>query len=128
VPAHSKLWTAADDAVGHVRRYERDDLVALLEGSGLTVLDIWTFGYPLVLLTRPLRHLQHRLRRQSSTSAQERTLDSSLDSTLDAPRRVRSLLRVAVQIVSTAFYYLGLPLRRTDFGDGYLAVARRTDP
>jgi SAM-dependent methyltransferase len=125
VPAHSKLWTSADDAVGHYRRYERETLIRLLEDSKLEVVEIRAFGYPLVLLTRPLRHLQHRARRDTGLSTEQRTLESSTDSTLAVPRSLRAALRVAVRIVSLGFYYLGLPLRRTDHGDGYLVVAKR---
>src|SRR4051794_29858650 len=35
VPAGMNNWSAHDEAVGHVRRYERDTLRALLEGEGL---------------------------------------------------------------------------------------------
>ncbi|MCP3975844.1 MAG: class I SAM-dependent methyltransferase [bacterium] len=124
VPARMKLWSAADEAVGHFRRYERGDVLALLEDVGLEATALTTFGYPLVLLTRPLRHLHHRLRRGTNQSDLEKTLDSSRDSTLVVPRAVRSLLRRFIELVAGAFYYLGLPLRHTNFGDGFVVVAK----
>lgn len=40
VPADMRLWSAHDEAVGHVRRYGRQDLVDLVEAAGLTVLEV----------------------------------------------------------------------------------------
>lgn len=40
VPSGMDLWSAHDEAVGHVRRYERDELRSLVEGSGLVIEDI----------------------------------------------------------------------------------------
>lgn len=37
VPGHPRLWSAADEALGHVRRYTRRALVADLERAGLEV-------------------------------------------------------------------------------------------
>jgi SAM-dependent methyltransferase len=37
VPADPRLWSAHDDAVGHVRRYTRDTLRDLLTGAGFTI-------------------------------------------------------------------------------------------
>ena len=125
VPARMKLWSAADTSVGHVRRYERDELISLLENAGLRVLSIATFGYPLVLITRSLRHVYHRLRPPQGSTDLEKTLESSKDSTLDVPKPLRSVARWVLSAGATLFYYLGVPLRRTNFGDGYVVVAER---
>lgn len=37
VPLHQRWWTAVDDAAGHVRRYEPDDLFEKLRRSGFAV-------------------------------------------------------------------------------------------
>ena len=58
VPAHTWLWSAADEHLGHVRRYTRRALAAELVGSGFEpVLLTHVFGWlvPPVLLTRKLR-------------------------------------------------------------------------
>jgi SAM-dependent methyltransferase len=44
VPLHARYWTDFDALVGHVRRYEPEDLAALLAGSGLTPEKSATFG------------------------------------------------------------------------------------
>lgn len=127
VPAHMKLWSSSDESVGHVRRYERDDLVTLLNDVGLDVERIWVYGYPLVLVTGPLRDLFYRIRgrNRDGRSVMDRTLTSSTDSTFGVPRSMRSLARAAVEAVGFVSFYLGVLLRRSDFGDGYFVIARR---
>lgn len=44
VPLHPARWSAFDDLVGHVRRYDADALVALLAGHGLTIERSAMFG------------------------------------------------------------------------------------
>jgi SAM-dependent methyltransferase len=44
VPVHANRWTEIDDLVGHVRRYEPADLVAILEHNHLVVERTAAFG------------------------------------------------------------------------------------
>ena len=61
VPADPRLWSAHDDAVGHVRRYTRQSLSELLAGAGFE-LGRMTSGN---VLLRPVV----ALRRRSSTGS-----------------------------------------------------------
>jgi glycosyltransferase involved in cell wall biosynthesis len=44
VPAHRRRYGAADAAVGHLRRYDPDDLRSLLAGAGLDDVEVWAYG------------------------------------------------------------------------------------
>ncbi|NUT42588.1 MAG: class I SAM-dependent methyltransferase [Thermoactinospora sp.] len=61
VPCDMALWSAHDDAVGHVRRYDRESLVQVVEKGGLVVERLWSWN----VLLRPIvaRH------RKSSTGS-----------------------------------------------------------
>jgi SAM-dependent methyltransferase len=61
VPCDMALWSAHDDAVGHVRRYTRPELINLVEKVGLTVEQAWSWN----VLLRPVV----ALRRKSSTGS-----------------------------------------------------------
>ena len=50
VPADPQLWSAHDEAVGHVRRYTRSSLVPLLERNGLHVAAVESWN----VLLRPV--------------------------------------------------------------------------
>ena len=63
VPAGMDLWSGHDVALGHVRRYERADLVDLVERAGFVVID--TMGWNVLL--RPVA----RTRRRTNTSESE---------------------------------------------------------
>ena len=71
VPLNPKLWDDADVWAGHVKRYRREELVALLEGAGFAIHDIRTWGFP-------LGRIYHRLlfgpwvRRTASMDAEQR--------------------------------------------------------
>jgi SAM-dependent methyltransferase len=61
VPADMALWSAHDEAVDHVRRYDREGLTALIVKGGLVIEDIWSWN----VLLRPVV----KLRRKSSTGS-----------------------------------------------------------
>jgi SAM-dependent methyltransferase len=61
VPADPRLWSAHDDAVGHVRRYTRQTLGDLLDGAGFRVEPMKSWN----VLLRPVV----ALRRRSSTGS-----------------------------------------------------------
>lgn len=55
VPADPALWSAHDDAVGHLRRYTDENLRALLTGAGFEIQRMWSWNVllrPLVVLRR----------------------------------------------------------------------------
>jgi hypothetical protein len=51
-----KLWSGHDVALGHVRRYERGELAALMEGAGLEVVDVRSWN----VLLRPVARARRR--------------------------------------------------------------------
>ncbi|WP_370247482.1 class I SAM-dependent methyltransferase [Nocardioides sp.] len=63
VPCSMSLWSGHDVALGHVRRYERAELLALLASVGLEVHDVRSWN----VLLRPVV----RARRRSNTSESE---------------------------------------------------------
>lgn len=54
VPSGMDLWSGHDVALGHVRRYERDELVDLIRGAGLEVVDVMSWN----VLLRPVARLR----------------------------------------------------------------------
>jgi len=56
VPAAMSLWSAHDVALGHVRRYEREDLVDLVRRTGFDVVDVASWN----VLLRPVAHARRR--------------------------------------------------------------------
>ena len=74
VPADQRLWSAHDEAVGHVRRYDRDELVRVLEGAGFTVAAVRSWN----VLLRPVV----ALRRRSSTGSDLEELHPAVNAAL----------------------------------------------
>jgi len=66
VPAGMDLWSGHDVALGHVRRYERDQLVGLVERAGFRVDEVSGWN----VLLRPVARARRR-RRVTSQSEME---------------------------------------------------------
>jgi SAM-dependent methyltransferase len=84
VPCDMALWSAHDEAVGHVRRYTRPELTTLIEKAGLAIEQVWSWN----VLLRPVV----ARRRKSSTG-------SDLD-------EVSPLLNMALTSIIVAERYL----------------------
>ncbi|GAB3153091.1 class I SAM-dependent methyltransferase [Micromonospora sonneratiae] len=56
VPCDMRLWSAHDVAVGHVRRYDRDSLTAVVEKAGLVIDELWSWN----VLLRPVAAWRRR--------------------------------------------------------------------
>ena len=53
-PHMKKYWTQDDEADGHVRRYEKEELENKIAKTGFIICESWTWGYPLF-------HLYHKV-------------------------------------------------------------------
>jgi SAM-dependent methyltransferase len=100
VPAGPALWSAHDEAVGHVRRYTREALVGVLTAAGLEIDRVWSWN----VLLRPMVRARRR-----------RSAGSDLDET--AP-----VLNAVLRAVVVAERWL--PVGRLP-GVTLMAVARR---
>ena len=86
VPSGMDLWSGHDVAVGHVRRYERDDLVRLVEDAGFTITTV----KPWNVLLRPVVRW-----RRGGSSTQEGEGSSDLT---EVPKPLNTVLRAVVEL------------------------------
>jgi SAM-dependent methyltransferase len=88
VPAGMVLWSGHDVALGHVRRYERDTLHALLTGAGLEVEDLWSWN----VLLRPV--VRARRRRKVESESEMEAVSPTLNAGLRAAVALERFLPV----------------------------------
>lgn len=86
VPADPALWSAHDDAVGHLRRYTEESLRALLTGAGFEIERLWSWN----VLLRPLA----ALRRRKSTGSDLEEVPAVLNAGLRAVVALERVLPV----------------------------------
>jgi SAM-dependent methyltransferase len=121
VPAHQRKYGRDDASVGHVRRYERDELEQLLASAGYDDVDILNYGFPLGNVTRVTRSLIDDVRRRGAgddRSYVQRSVDSGVKSSGDvlkvSPLVNRRTLAPFVALQSRFF--------RRELGDGFVAT------
>jgi SAM-dependent methyltransferase len=121
VPAGRSLWSHADEAAGHYRRYEPGELVASLEAAGFVV----EYATPFMAAVHPLMWLGRRL-----AGARAR-LSGAGDSPAARLRMAASELRIVpgLNALMTAALFAEAKLiarRRTlPIGTSLIAIARR---
>ncbi|HEY4529480.1 MAG TPA: class I SAM-dependent methyltransferase [Luteimonas sp.] len=126
VPAHRSRWSAGDVWAGHFRRYDRRDLLALVDAAGLVTERLECYGFPLANLTELLGNFAYRrmIAARANNSKAESTAESGIDRR--SYSKVASLMfslpgQAALSMAGVA---QSLTLR-TDWGSGYLLLAHR---
>ncbi|GAA3227458.1 class I SAM-dependent methyltransferase [Actinocorallia longicatena] len=82
VPCDMALWSAHDDAVGHVRRYTRASLIDVAEKAGLTVDKVWSWN----VLLRPVAARRRRTSEGSDLDHVPAPLNLALSAIIAAER------------------------------------------
>jgi SAM-dependent methyltransferase len=126
VPAHPRLWSAADEWAGHYRRYRKQDLIDVVTATGLEIEHVECYGFPLGNLTEQMQARGIRRRLPKTGLDPDHQINSNRsgierDHVLRWYPAMRSLpgqlaLRCAF---ATQAMSSGLP-----FGNGYLLRAR----
>jgi SAM-dependent methyltransferase len=118
VPAHSRKYGRSDELVGHVRRYEKDQLHRLMHEAGIDDIRIINYGYPITELTRRLSNRMVRNDRSYEGLSPEQRSIRSAQAKPKAITRALSLLSdklvLPFCVVQRWFY-------NRDLGDGYVA-------
>jgi len=110
VPAHQFLWSEHDEALDHVRRYSRAELIERLKASGFEVERvsfIVTFTFPLICVYRFLTKF-------SKKDGKPKT------SYVMLPRVLDDILTFSLFVESQLLPYVRLP-----FGTSIICVARK---
>lgn len=111
VPAHKKLWDEIDVWGGHIKRYEKEELILLFENSGLKVEDIHFWGFPITRLYEKFVFL-----RIVNKKKQERTYGG--------PFRCANRFSKLNSFLSY-FFWLDNLFNWTEFGIGLIIVGRK---
>jgi len=126
VPAHPDDFGAADELVGHYRRYERDILTRRLEDAGFEVIRFVSYGAG---LGHALQRVRNRLARRvlarqgaEGDTPEQRTSGSGR---LFQPRRVATA--VACATIAAPARLAQAPFATSDVGTGYVVLARRRE-
>ena len=117
VPAHPERFAAADEKVGHYRRYRRDDLLRRLEARGFEDVLIWAYGFPLGYLLEAARNqLAGR-----GTYGDKHAQTGASGRWLQPPASIAWLTRAG----TWPFRVAQRSVLLSDLGTGYVAMARR---
>lgn len=122
VPAHQRKYGKSDELVGHVRRYEKQQLRDLLESAGFVDIHIVNYGYPITELTR--RFSNYLVRNEASHEGMS-PQQLSIRSAQGKPPAIRRWLRVFSGNLVAPFSVVQRFFYRFDLGDGYVATATR---
>ncbi len=126
VPAHAGHWNHNDVYAGHLRRYEREDLRALLVACGYRPLRLWSYPFPACLLLDLLldRAARRLLRRARAADQAARTRASGV-----ARQEGALLRRLSNPFVLAPAHWLQQLFLERDLASGYLVLAARdVDP
>ncbi|EGV17443.1 methyltransferase domain-containing protein [Thiocapsa marina] len=124
VPAHKHKFGQSDERVGHIKRYERADLLDLLSGAGYRVERIVNYGFPLTELSR---RLSNCLFERASADEAKGRVQRSLQSSYSQPKSAGKVLGLISESAYRPFLALQRVFYRYDWGDGLVAVAIKTD-
>ncbi|CAN5424914.1 hypothetical protein BH09PAT4_BH09PAT4_03040 [soil metagenome] len=124
VPAKQKLFDESDKAVGHFRRYEKKELQAMLDESGLRTLRFANYGFPYTGVIRVARRAMFakKLRSNAGESMEIKSKESGINP-IKAPGRLH---RLNIEPVMKILLYTSLPFNRTNLSDSYLALCEQT--
>ncbi|MEM9135220.1 MAG: class I SAM-dependent methyltransferase [Actinomycetota bacterium] len=127
VPAHQRKYSDADRAVGHVRRYERGELEALLTGAGLIDVELHNYGFP---LGNALRYTQNAVRtatgnRATTADEEDDRIARGVESGVSTASPLNRLRKLSTPALLRPFATVQRVAYGRDWSDGYVATAVR---
>jgi SAM-dependent methyltransferase len=125
VPAHQRKYGRSDELVGHVRRYEKEGLRALLSGVGVADIRIVNYGYPITEITR---RLSNKLVKNDHSYDELTPEQRSIRSAQAKPAIINRVLSLVGDNLFTPFSAVQRWFYPYDLGDGYVATGVKRFP
>lgn len=118
VPAHARKYGRSDELVGHVRRYEKEELQRLMHEAGIDDIRIINYGYPITELTR---RLSNRIVRNDQSYEGMSPEQRSIRSAQAKPKAINRMLSLLSDKLVLPFCVVQRWFYRRDLGDGFVA-------
>ncbi|MDD5723909.1 MAG: class I SAM-dependent methyltransferase [Syntrophales bacterium] len=124
VPSRQHFWSIHDSIVGHVRRYEKQDVIKMLSKEGFRNIDVISYGFPFVNILRWPRILLAKVqaRRKGLWNKTMQTQESGLSPCREIPNIFGILCNkytvYPLCVISSLF-------NRRDLSDGYIVTAEK---
>lgn len=129
VPCHMSKWTATDVWAGHYRRYEKNNLMALMNESGFEIEKFECYGFPLANIIEPFRARMHarQLKQKNSIDGADRKENNDASGVSRSTETTLYPLLCSwfgVMVMKTAYFLQDIFLGR-DVGNGYIVRAKK---
>ena len=126
VPAHQADYGAADEHVGHYRRYEQSTLTDVLNHAGFDVVRLSSYGAGLGQVLQKARNTVAK----RVASKQANTTDTPEERSSGSGRFMQPRQKAAAVVFATVAApgrLLQRPFAGTNIGTGYVVLARRSE-
>ena len=117
VPLDPALWSTSDEYSGHKRRYTRESLTDILVSSGLKVVGMYCYSFPLLRIYWNIRKMLKIDSKIDSKTIKDNKFDSFI---IRVVRWLPKIMPRIILLTDTKFL-------STNKGVGLLAIARKGD-
>ncbi len=125
IPARMKFFRADDHHAGHVRRYEKSELKTLLEKCGYRDITIYSYGVPLLNLSRRVGALLHSKENRNENIMHTSQTERSIKSGVERISPIHKVSRLFNDTSLLPFRMIQKLFYRFDLGEGYVVTARK---
>lgn len=119
VPAHMSMWSKHDEAVGHIRRYERKDFKRVADNLNVKSYQLLSYGWPWINITRYLRMMTTPLvyEKVKDKSQVERSVFSG-----KSIKKMNPLKFLSNKYIVYPFWLISRLFVTTDLSEGYIFI------
>lgn len=121
VPAHMKKFGIEDEMVGHYRRYDRKDILMMLEQCGYHDIKLYSYGFPLGNITRNISLLMNKNKVLGGLTMEERSILSGIK----REERTNYWSFLYRDPIIYPFAFIQQFFYKSDLGDGYVVCAKK---
>jgi len=120
VPAREKWFDHFDEKVGHYRRYEKQDLIKLLDETGFEIVEFRSYGYPFINITRLVRKaMAGKVKEQKSIK--KRTQESGIN-----PIKLKgTVTKLDIEPLVKILYFVSKPFNGLNLSEGYVVLCKK---
>lgn len=129
VPAHTHRWGAGDIWAGHWRRYDKAQLLDILQKQNIEIIHFECYGFPLANLTELLGNRVYlKLLSQRSNEGSSNKEAATAQSGIEREPAIKIFSKLNNPLGKLSLYlnfFLQHITAKTNLGSGYLVLARK---